>query len=378
MYDYIKNYIEEEFEYLHQHPELSFEEYETTKRLKDDLSAHEIGILPLDLKTGAVGLIGQGERTIALRADIDALPIEEQTSLPYKSVNKGIMHACGHDSHAAIMLGAALILKAQEQELSGKVKIIFQPAEEAPGGALEIIRKGGLDEVEAIFGLHCTPLYETGVLGIKAGPTHAAVEKFKIELKGRGTHAAHPDAGNDVILAGSHFIATVQSIVSRNTEPTESAIVSITHFQAGNTWTVLPETAFLEGTIRTFAKEERALCKRRFTEILNGIAEAFGIKAELTWVVEVPATDNDPYLAELAINTAKKMGFETRAANRSLGGEDFSLYQQKVRGLFTLVGTGISYPNHNPHFEVDKKALYPASLYIATLAKAYLEAKNEF
>ena len=181
---HIKDFIEQEFYHFHSHPELSYQEFETTKRLKEDLEKNGIKILPLDLKTGVVAEIGQGNTTVAIRADIDALPVQENTDLPYKSTVSGVMHACGHDSHAATILGAALLLKEHEKELMGKVRIIFQPAEEAPGGAGTVIKAGGLNGVKAIFGIHSSSLFDVGTLGISAGPNHAAVEKFKIIFTG--------------------------------------------------------------------------------------------------------------------------------------------------------------------------------------------------
>lgn len=370
----IKEYIEKEFYYLHSHPELSYREFETSRRLKQDLLDNSIEILPYDLDTGVVGSIGHGDKTVAIRADIDALPINEETSLSYKSLNSGVMHACGHDSHAAIILGAALLLKKLEDKLNGRVKIIFQPAEEAPGGARKIIEAGGLEDVNAIFGIHSAPIYEVGTLGITGGPTHAAVEKFEIVFDGNGTHAAHPNLGKDTILIASNFITAVQSIVSREIDPVDSAVVSITHIQAGNTWNVIPQSAFLEGTIRTYTKEARALVKKRFEEIAKGIASTFGISVDIKWTVEIPATFNDLNLEQLARKAATATGFKIEKAPRSLGGEDFSLYQERIPGFFTLVGTGKSYPNHNPKFTVDPAALFPASEYVAKLVTAYLEA----
>ncbi len=373
----IRDFIESEFYYLHAHPELSFKEFETTKRIIEDLLLHDIRVLESGLTTGVIAEIGSRGPVVALRADIDALPVQEETILSYKSENEGIMHACGHDSHTAILLGAALILKKVENELPGKVRLIFQPAEEAPGGASEVIDKGGLDEVEAIFGLHCSPLYDVGTLALKEGPTHAAVEKFKVWFKGCGTHAAHPDLGNDIIVITSYFINAVQSLVSREQDPVDPAVVSITRIDAGTTWNVLPESSSLEGTIRTYSKSAREKIKRRFEEVAHGIASTFGVRAEVSFPVEAPATYNDPGLLKLARKVGAQQGFKLEEAPLSLGGEDFSLYQEKVKGFFSLLGTGHSYPNHNPRFRVDVRALYPAALYQAALAREYLEGKYE-
>lgn len=375
MTEHIKDFIEQEFYYFHKHPELSYEEFETTKRLKADLQKAGIKIEDNNLKTGVIATIGHGKRVVALRADIDALKITENTDLAYKSVNEGIMHACGHDSHASAVLGAALLLKEAEDSLNGTVRIIFQPAEEAPGGAREIINAGGLKDVEAIFGIHSAPIFEVGTLGIAKGPTCAAVEKFKIVLKGKGTHAAHPELGIDPLLAASQFVGAVQSIVSRNITPGDPAVVSVTRLDAGTSWNIIPDSVELEGTIRTYSKEARALAKTTFERILKGTALSFGVSADLSWVVEIPATDNDKDLSEFATKVARDLNFDVQKSPQSMGGEDFSLYQEKVKGLFIQFGTGHGAPNHNPLFKVDPKAIYPTSVYLSELIKRYLEQR---
>ena len=375
MTEHIKDLIEQEFYYFHKHPELSYEEFETTKRLKADLQKAGIKIEDNNLKTGVIATIGHGKRVVAIRADIDALKITENTDLAYKSVNEGIMHACGHDSHASAVLGAALLLKEAEDSLNGTVRIIFQPAEEAPGGAREIINAGGLKDVEAIFGIHSAPIFEVGTLGIAKGPTCAAVEKFKIVLKGKGTHAAHPELGVDPLLAASQFVGAVQSIVSRNITPGDPAVVSVTRLDAGTSWNIIPDSVELEGTIRTYSKEARSLAKTTFERILKGTALSFGVSADLSWVVEIPATDNDKDLSEFATKVARDLNFDVQKSPQSMGGEDFSLYQEKVKGLFIQFGTGPGAPNHNPLFKVDPKAIYPTSVYLSELIKRYLEQR---
>jgi amidohydrolase len=372
----IKDFIEQEFYYFHQHPELSYQEFETTKRLKSDLQKAGIKVIDSSLKTGLIAQIGEGGRVVALRADIDALKVTENTDLPYKSVNEGIMHACGHDSHASAVLGAALLLKEKEASLKGTVRIIFQPAEEAPGGALEVIKAGGLNDVEAIFGIHSASIFEVGSLGIAAGPTCAAVEKFKIVIEGKGTHAAHPELGNDPLIAATEFVGAVQSIVSRNILPGDPAVISVTHLDAGTSWNIIPNSVELEGTIRTYSKEARATAKKNFERVLNGIAAAFGVKANLTWIVEVAATNNDPALSVFAADVAKELNLTVHKSPKSMGGEDFSLYQEKVKGLFIQFGTGLGAPNHNPSFKVDPSAIYPTSVYLSRLLEKYLEQDN--
>ncbi|TYZ21945.1 amidohydrolase [Selenomonas ruminis] len=368
----IKQKITETFYWLHQHPELSYEEYETTGRLRDVLVSAAIKILDLPLATGLVAEVGQGEPLIALRADIDALPIAEQTDLPYRSQQTGKMHACGHDFHAAALLGAALLLKREEAQLPGKVLLIFQPAEEAPGGAKKILETGVLDGVRAIFGLHTSPLFAVGEVGLMAGPVMAAVDRFNVEFQGKGAHAAHPERGNDTILMGASFVTSLQSIVSRNVSPLEAAVVTVTQFHGGNTWNVIPGKVQLEGTVRTQTPEARAFIKRRLQEIAQGVAASFGGTAVVNYVAGPPVTYNDAHLYEFARQTAQNTSLIERQAPASLGGEDFAYYLEKIPGMFSLIGTGIGPVNHNPKFTADPQALYPAADYMARLAQGAL------
>ncbi len=369
----IGEFIENEFKYLHAHPELSYEEYETTKRIREVLLRHGIGILPFNLKTGLVAEIGQGDVVVALRADIDALPIEEKTTLPYKSVHEGVMHACGHDSHTAILIGAALLLNEQKDRLKGRVRLVFQPAEEAPGGARTIIEAGGLDGVGAIFGIHSSPLYETGTVALKTGPTHAAVEKFYITIKGRGAHAALPHESRDPLLAASALVQALQSVVSRNVSPHDEAVLSVTRLVSGTTWNVIPDEAVLEGTIRSYSKNVRRILKERFLKIAEGIALTYDVEVIPRFVIEVGATDNDESLMPYALSSAQKAGLVVKEAHASMGGEDFSIYEDYVKGFFALIGTGTGAPHHNPLFTVDTGALYPAARFLKEVAVAYLE-----
>lgn len=369
----VKSYIEEAFLWLHTYPELSYEEHETTAKLKDLLKKNDIQLLDMPLPTGAAAEIGRQERPlIALRADIDALPITEETNLPYASKNKGRMHACGHDFHTAAVLGAAVLLKEREQSLPGKVRIIFQPAEEAPGGAKKVLETGILDGVQAIFGLHTSPLMPVGTLGLSPGPVMAAVDRFTIRFRGMGTHAAHPDRGVDVIPLSAHFISALQTIVSRNSDPFAANLVSITRVTAGNTWNVLPETAELEGTARSLTPENRQLIKDRLYALAQGEAAAFGAKAEIDWHQGPPPTINDKAWTDFFLEIAQEQGFALQEAPKSLGGEDFAYYQEKLPGVFASIGTGLSAPNHNPKFKADPAALLPAAKLLATIAERAL------
>lgn len=362
--------ITDEFYWFHRHPELSYEEVETTKRLRDDLAAAGIEVLDLPLRTGLVAKVGTGEAPfIALRCDIDGLPIQEESGLDYASEHAGRMHACGHDFHISTVLGSAYLLKAQEKELHGTVYLIFQPAEEAPGGARKVMETGVLKEVQAIFGLHTSPLYDVGTLGIRAGAVTASVDKFTVTFCGKGTHAAHPERGTDPIVMVASFVTAAQSIVSRNIDPAHPSLVSITHIESGNTWNVIPESAWLEGTVRCLTAEDRKRIKQRIYELAEGQAASFGGHAELTWYAGPPATNNTPDWTDFAIQVAEASGLTVEPAPVNLAGEDFAYYQEEIPGAFVLVGTGKSPANHNPKFHVDPAALGPAAKYMARLAK---------
>lgn len=361
--------ITDEFYWFHRHPELSYEEVETTKRLREDLAAVGIEVLDLSLKTGLVAKVGTGEAPfIALRCDIDGLPIQEESGLAYASEHAGRMHACGHDFHISAVLGSAYLLKAKERELRGTVYLIFQPAEEAPGGARKVMETGVLKDVQAIFGLHTSPLYDVGMLGIRSGAVTASVDKFTVTFHGKGTHAAHPERGIDPIVMAASFVTAAQSIVSRNIDPAHPGLVSITHIESGNTWNVIPESSWLEGTVRCLTAEDRKLIKKRIYELAEGQAASFGGHAELTWYAGPPATDNTPDWTDFAIEVAKEAGLNVVPAPVNLAGEDFAYYQEEIPGVFVLVGTGKSPANHNPKFHVDPAALGPAARYMARLA----------
>ena len=362
--------ITDEFYWFHRHPELSYEEVETTKRLRDDLAAAGIEVLDLPLKTGLVAKVGTGEAPfIALRCDIDGLPIQEESGLDYASEHAGRMHACGHDFHISTVLGSAYLLKAQEKDLHGTVYLIFQPAEEAPGGARKVMETGVLKDVQAIFGLHTSPIYDVGTLGIRSGAVTASVDKFTVTFCGKGTHAAHPERGTDPIVMAASFVTAAQSIVSRNIDPAHPSLISITHIESGNTWNVIPESAWLEGTVRCLTAEDRKRIKQRIYELAEGQAASFGGHAELTWYAGPPATNNTPDWTDFAIQVAEESGLTVEPAPVNLAGEDFAYYQEEISGAFVLVGTGKSPANHNPKFHVDPAALGPAAKYMARLAK---------
>jgi len=365
----IKEKITNEFYWFHKHPELSFKEYNTTSRIRQDLEEAGIRILHLPLETGLVAEFGSGSHPItAIRCDIDALPVTEEADVAYRSEQPGCMHACGHDFHISAILGAAYLLKQREQEIHGTIRVIFQPGEEGPSGALKIIETGIIDDVDAIFGMHCTPLLEVGKMGFIDGPAMAAVDAFQIVFEGKGVHAAHPNKGVDSIVAASAFVGAVQTVVSRNMDPFAANLVSVTHIEGGHNWNVIPKSTLVEGTTRTMTKQERIVIKNRVEDIAQSIAQTYGAHAAITWKPGPPALANDASWGVLAKQVAQEHRFETAPMEPSLGGEDFAFYFEKVKGYFVQVGTGLSYPNHNPKFKVDPAALYPAASYMADLA----------
>ncbi|MBR2214819.1 MAG: amidohydrolase [Selenomonadaceae bacterium] len=369
----LRDFIVETFQWLHAHPELSYEEQATTAKLKELLQKEQVKILNLPLPTGLVAEIGEKNTPlVALRADIDALPIDEETELSYASQTKGKMHACGHDFHTAALLGAAVLLKEKEKELPGRVRLVFQPAEEAPGGAKKILDTGALKNTKVIFALHTSPLYPVGTLGLSPGAVMGAVDSFKVIFSGKGCHAAHPNEGRDIIPLVAQFISALQTIVSRNSNPFAANLVSVTKVTAGNTWNVLPETAELEGTTRSLTVEDRELIKTRFLALAQGLAKAFGAEVEVVWKAGPPPTINDETWTKLAATVAQEDGFVLEKATPSLGGEDFAYYQEKIPGVFIKVGTGLSAPQHSSKFIADPAALFPAARLLARLAEKAL------
>ncbi|WP_336785136.1 M20 peptidase aminoacylase family protein [Paenibacillus sp. MMO-177] len=353
---------------LHRNPELSHEEFETTIRIKSWLEAGGIRIADYPLKTGVIAEIGTGTPIIALRADIDALPIQEETGLPFASAVPGKMHACGHDFHTAALIGAAYLLKEREQELKGTVRLIFQPAEEKAKGAWQVIASGALEGVQAIFGLHNKPDLPVGTIGIKGGPLMAAADGFVVEVAGRGSHAAVPEAGNDPVLTAAHIVTALQSIVSRNVGALDSAVISVTKLNSGTAWNVIPEKAVLDGTIRTFDPDIRRRVRERFDQVVAGVAAAFDTTAAVRWIEGPPPVHNDEGLAELAWQEAERLELLPVSPVPSLAGEDFAAYQQQVPGLFVFIGTDGPKEWHHPAFDLDERALPVAADFLAGTA----------
>ena len=363
--------------HLHMYPEVSGTEVETTRYIRKTLETMGIACWDLKSKTGVVAEIGNGDGpTLALRADIDALPIVEQTGLDYASKNEGAMHACGHDFHTASLLGAVQVLKEQEANLKGKVRFIFQPAEESNRGARALISEGVLDGVAAIIGFHNKPELPVGTIGVKEGPLMAAVGQFKAEITGVGTHAAAPHNGNDPIVTACQVIANAQAIVARHTSPLEPVVLSVSHIEAGNTWNVIPEKVFFEGTIRTFNKEVERQMTEQFEKMIVQTADVYGQKGSIEWILTPPVVHNDVEVTKVVRRTTEK--FATVVTPQvTLGAEDFANYMEHVPGCFVFIGTGCPHEWHHPAFLVDDAALPFAIQYFVDNTNALLEVLSQ-
>lgn len=361
--------LREYFEWFHENPELSYEEYETTDRIRKILEKEGVEILPYELETGLVAIV-RGEKkgpVQALRCDIDALPVLEETGLPYTSKKEGKMHACGHDFHIATGIGCAVLLNERKADLKGTVKIIFQPGEESARGALKILKTDAMEDVEKIWGVHADPTNEVGVVGIREGYVAAAADKFSVTIKGVGCHGAHPDDGVDPMPIAAAVIQAFQTVISRNINAFHPALISVTRVEAGHTWNVIPETAYLEGTVRTMEKEDRALAEKRMREIVHNTAKAYGGEASLEWNPGSPAVYNDVKMVKKVTEIAEKQNLQVVPQEKSMGGDDFSFYEEKISGCYIKIGTGKGQTIHQPGFKVDERAILPASLFLAEL-----------
>lgn len=350
---------------IHQHPELGFDVHRTAGIVAEKLKNLGMDVQTGIGKTGVVGnLIGTEGPTIALRADMDALPIQETGDLEYKSVNESVMHACGHDGHTAMLLGAAKVLADKKDKIWGSVRFLFQPAEEGAGGARYMIEDGCLDGVAEIYGIHLWNYQKYGEIGVKEGPILAAADEFKITIKGIGGHGAAPQGSVDAVVVSAHLITTLQTIVSRNTNPLESTVVSIGMINGGYSFNIIADEVVLKGTARSYSEENRQLIKRRMQEIIDGIGQSFGAIIDFDYHDGYPPTVNDKEVYEKLLISAKKIvGEGAGDPYLSMGGEDFSYYAQKIPGCFFFVGSAPenqpfrSVPHHCSHFDIDERAL---------------------
>ena len=362
----VKDQIIKDRRYFHKHPELSFDEFNTSKVIQEKLNEMGIEVKSGIAKTGLIGSINGASngKTIALRADMDALPIQETSDVSYKSINDGVMHACGHDGHMAMLLGAASAINKIKDKLNGTIKLIFQPAEEGPAGAMHMINEGALDGVDEIYGIHLWNYQKVGEIGVKDGPIMAAADMFEITVIGKGGHGATPHGTVDAVIVASHLVNAFQTIVSRNTNPLESTVVTVGMINGGYNFNVIADKIILRGTTRSYTKKNRALIKDRMNEIILGAEKMFGAKINLDYKYGYPPTINDKKCSENVINAVSqvinKNSFDPYL---SMGGEDFSYYLEKIPGCFFFLGSSpinrepLSTPHHCSHFDIVEYSL---------------------
>ena len=368
---------------LHMHPELQYDVHRTAGSVAEKLKAFGCDEVVTGLgRTGVVGVIrgkkGGSGKTIGLRADMDALPIEEANDLPYKSTVPGKMHACGHDGHTAMLLGAARYL-AETRNFSGTAVVIFQPAEEGGGGGKAMVDDGLMDRfgIEEVFGMHNYPGMPVGSFGIRPGPVMAAADGLTIDIEGVGSHAARPHLGVDTVLVGAQIINALQSVVSRNVDPLKSAVVSICMFRAGNTDNVIPQTVQLRGTARSLAPEVRDLLEKRLPVVVENTAAAYGAKARLTYKRGYPVLVNHEKQTEFAASVAGQIAGQEKVDTGlppMMGAEDFSFMLNARPGAFIWIGNGASAGLHHPSYNFNDEVIPFGTSYWVKLVETALPA----
>jgi len=367
---------------FHRHPEIAFEEQRTSSVIREFLESLGMPVTTF-AKTGLRGVMEgkPGGRTVALRADIDALPLKEEGEKEYISQNPEATHACGHDGHMAILMGVAKLFSQKTDSFQGKVVFLFQPSEERiPGGAKQMIEEGALEDVNAIFGLHLWQPLPTGCVGIVKGAMMAQPDKFSIIVKGKGGHGSMPHQTVDPILVASHLVVNIQSIVSRNIDPLKPAVVSFGTVNGGTIDNIIPSEVSLTGTVRSFDSSIQSLAEERLKEITETTCKAFGATSVFQYEKGYPPVVNEESMVDFVLEVAgKALGEEKiKAIDPVMGGEDFAYFLQKVPGAFFFfgMGDGMEFPHHHPAFDIDEKALPQATLLMTALALEYLQ-RNE-
>lgn len=369
--------------YFHQHPEPSFEEVNTGKRIAEELAKLGISV-ERKAKTGVVGTLKGGKpgRTVALRADIDALSIQEETGLPFASQNEGYMHACGHDAHITCLLGAAKILAQLKDEIPGTVKFIFQPAEEIAHGAKLMVEEGAMEGVDGIFGMHVWGDLPAGKVCVDAGPRMASADMFTITVDGKGGHGSAPHQGVDAVVVAAAIIMNLQTIVSREFNPLEPVVVHVGKVVAGDRFNIIASRAVMEGANRCFNPEIRQKLPEVVRRVAENTAATFRATAKVEYHFGCPPTINDEKLAAIAQEAVKKLYGEEGLAPMSLltGSEDFPFYQEKAPGAFAFLGVcnpakGTCWPQHHSHYTIDEDALQVGAAVYAQFALDFLAQK---
>ena len=366
---------------LHQHPELAYHEENTSKLIAERLESLGIQTKKGVGGTGVLGTLKGAKkgRVVALRADMDGLPVQEMSDVEFRSEAPGAMHACGHDTHMAMLLGAARILAENRRELSGTVKFLFQPAEEhgGRGGALPMIEEGVMKDpkVDYVFGLHISNNQKSGEVGVREGSFMAAPDTFKVKITGRGGHGSAPHETVDPVYVAAHVILALQGVSARMINPIRPFVITVGSVHSGTKENIIPDEAFLEGTIRTLDEETRKLAKKKVDAVAKGVSRSFGASAEVEFEQDAyPVTVNDPKTTREAMRVLRKIpGLKVKEVDPVLGGEDFSRFLQKAPGTFYFLGTnnpakGCVYPNHSSKFKVDEDVLKVGAASLALLA----------
>lgn len=368
---------------FHKFPEIGYNEHKTSKFVSEKLKELGYKVSQGYGKTGVIGLLNENVegKTLMLRADMDALNLQELNEIEYKSKHNGIMHACGHDGHIAILLMVAEKLMQIKDNIKGKIKCLFQPAEEGLNGAQAVVKDGALEnpKVDNIFGLHIFTNLNIGKVGVSPGCVLAGVDMFDLKIIGKGGHGALPHETIDPIVATANFINTIQTIISRNTDPMQSGVITFGKMKAGTAFNIIPEVVELEGTVRTTSNEMHDMVEKRFKEVLEGVSKAFGIKYKLNYHLENIPTINDPQMTSLVDGVARELiGKENIEDFRTMGGEDMSVYLNRVPGCFFFIGgknkeRGIIAPHHSPYFDIDEDSLTIGAEMMLSVVKRYFE-----
>ncbi|MCQ2557716.1 MAG: amidohydrolase [Oscillospiraceae bacterium] len=381
-----ESYIIEQRRWFHQHPELSWEEVKTTEAIEEELKKMGLEVRRFPDHTGCTAMVYGGKakegcKTIALRADIDALPVEEKTGLPFASVNPGVMHACGHDCHIAMLLGAAKILCEIKDELQGNVMLFFQAAEETCHGAEYYVQQGVMKEVDAIFGQHVWNDLEAPFMSIDSGVRMASCDNFRITVDGASCHGSNPSGGIDAIVAASAIVMNLQTIVSRNNNPLNALAVTVGEIHGGQRFNIIANKVVMEGTCRTHSREMRGKIEPLIRRVAEETADAFGAKASLEyWAYPSPLINDQEDLNNIAKNAALKLFGEEgiKELPRMMGSEDFAYFMDEVPGFYGYLGSHDEvhcYGNHNDHYDVDEAILKRGAAMHAQFALDYLAEK---
>ncbi len=375
----LEEYLIKHRRHLHQNPEIGFNCVETHDYIRDELNKLAIPYFEHIGKNSIIGFINNGNKPIiGLRADFDALPIQEATDLVFKSVNSGVMHACGHDAHTGMLLGAAKYLVENKKEWKGTVKLIFQEAEEGPnpGGALAIVESGIVDDVEDFYALHVSSSDEAGTFLLSKGEALASADTLKIKFNGKGVHAAYPHLGVDPIIMQAEFITAIQTIISRKKNPMDRGVITIAQVKAGTTHNIIPEFAYVEGTVRAFSEDVREMFEKELRILAEGIAASNGGSCDFEYIREYDPLINTNKESQLMLDVAKSVFGEEKCTvldQPSMGAEDFSRYVNHRRGSLGWLGVGYkgkyNYPAHHPKFEIDESALLNGSKVLINIVK---------